>query len=79
MNWEKEAKRWRRAYWKAVDDGVDDEFLKRRKELKKARAGKKSSAKHKKIIGKASNGAPVTILESVNQYLKDDDAQLLLL
>lgn len=79
MNWEQEAKRWRRAYWKAVDDGVDDEFLKRRIELKKARAGKKSPAKHKKIIGKASNGAPVTILESVNHYVNNEDSELLLL
>ena len=85
MDWQKEARRWQRAYWKVVDDGLDDEFIEKRKELRKKaieksrELKKKEPAKHRKYIAKGHDGKPVTILESVNHYVNNDESELLLL
>lgn len=39
-----EIRHWQRAYWRAVDDGIDDDFRKKRAELRK-----KASEKYKQV------------------------------
>ena len=76
--------KWERGFWASVRGR--DRILPNGKEFKpfpqshwyKKKTGKKT-AKHKKYITKGHDGKPVTILESVNHYVNNDDAQLLLL
>ena len=40
-----EIRHWQRAYWRAVDDGIDEDFRKKRIELRKKASEKYKQAK----------------------------------